>query len=180
MRRRLFGPARKTAILPLEIKRAHQLLTAGDFLAAAQAFEDLARRAEEIGGPRAPIFLLQAGKARIFGGNLNAGMQHLKRGLTLLAERGQWMRMYHAGRRSVDELQQRGLTREAGEIESFLRSNLPALADLPTQRVEESAMLRLPTHCPACGGPLRPNEVEWLSPESAECPYCASPVQAQV
>lgn len=178
MRRRGFGFLRQPAILPLEIKRAHQLLEAGNYAEAALAFESLAQRATENGGPRAPLFLLQAGKARIGGGRVNAGLQHIKQALSLLAERGQFDKMYHAGRRAVDELQQRGLTREVKEIENFLHSNLPALANLPTQRVDETA-LNLPSHCPACGAPLRPNELEWLSPNSVECPFCASPVKSQ-
>jgi len=178
MRRRGFGFGRKAAIFPWEIKLAHQQLSAGDYAGAALAFESLARHAEEIGGPRAPLFLLQAGKAQIASGNIGAGMQHLRRGLTMLTERHQFTQLYHAERRAVDELQQRGLTNEANELETFLQGSLPAMADLPTQHITTTRPI-LPTHCPACGGPLRPNEIEWFSPNSAECPFCASPVQAK-
>lgn len=34
----------------------------------------------------------------------------------------------------------------------------------------------LPDLCPACGGPLKGKEiiVEWLSPNTAKCPHCAT------
>jgi hypothetical protein len=30
----------------------------------------------------------------------------------------------------------------------------------------------LPPSCPACGSPVRPNEVKWLDGNVAECSYC--------
>jgi hypothetical protein len=39
--------------------------------------------------------------------------------------------------------------------------------------------MRLPPSCPGCGAPIRPNEVAWVGPESAECPYCGAVVSAE-
>lgn len=32
----------------------------------------------------------------------------------------------------------------------------------------------LPGRCPSCGAPLKPDQVNWLGPQSAECPYCGT------
>ncbi|HEX9117672.1 MAG TPA: hypothetical protein VGA61_16500, partial [Anaerolineae bacterium] len=37
----------------------------------------------------------------------------------------------------------------------------------------------LPTHCPGCGAPLRPDEVDWLDEMTATCEYCGSPVHGE-
>jgi hypothetical protein len=37
----------------------------------------------------------------------------------------------------------------------------------------------LPTQCPGCGAPVRPDEVDWLDDVTAECEYCGSPVRVE-
>jgi hypothetical protein len=32
----------------------------------------------------------------------------------------------------------------------------------------------LPASCTRCGGPIRETEVKWISPRSAECPFCGT------
>jgi uncharacterized Zn-finger protein len=81
--------------------------------------------------------------------------------------------------RSVAELNARGLTNEAKQIEDFLKKTLPA-GFVPAARTEaEKPRPVLPTACPGCGGPLRSDEVEWADEVTAECPYCGSAVRAQ-
>jgi len=36
----------------------------------------------------------------------------------------------------------------------------------------------LPGKCPSCGAPIKPDEVNWVGRNSAECPYCGSVVTA--
>ncbi len=36
----------------------------------------------------------------------------------------------------------------------------------------------LPAKCPSCGGPIRPDEVNWIDAYSAECAYCGGIVKA--
>ncbi|MCB0118389.1 MAG: hypothetical protein KDD72_05130 [Anaerolineales bacterium] len=37
----------------------------------------------------------------------------------------------------------------------------------------------LPATCPNCGGPVRPNDVQWTGPNSAACSYCGSNLTAK-
>ena len=40
-------------------------------------------------------------------------------------------------------------------------------------------MVRIPTECPKCGGPLSPEEIDWVGPLEAKCNYCGSTVRAK-
>jgi hypothetical protein len=104
------------------------------------------------------------------------GVAHLRRGLTLFASQGRFERMQAFGQRAVEELSARGLTAEATEIANVLQANLPQRGIAAGGPAKKPV---LPTHCPGCGAPLRPDEVEWLDEATAECAFCGSPVRAE-
>ena len=164
---------------PRELILANQMMESGDFAGAAAQFERMAQGAEVGGGGRPlPHFYLQAGRARLLAGHNKAGLAHLKRGLSLFVERGEWIHLHRAGDRIVVELRERGLSGEAQQISEFLKASLPSSFSAP----QLDAPVRkpvLPTHCPACGGGIRPDEVDWLDEITAECAYCGSPVREE-
>jgi hypothetical protein len=174
MRRMFRSQIRKTLAqdVPPVLQEANFAFDKGEYGRAGELFERLAETAAARGGPRAPLFYLQAGRARILAGQTSLGMPSLKRGLELLAQRGQFPRLQQAGKRVIAELNERGLKNEAAEIETWLKTVSPST---PTY---ETSLKRpvLPTHCPACGAAMRPDEVEWLDEVTAECAYCGSPV----
>ena len=171
--RRAFGGE-----VPPALRRANQLMAAGQYAAAAEIFEQFARGAVQRNGPRAPFFLLQAGQARLQANQVPAAMAHFQEGLSMIAGRGHMQRLSRAGQRLAAELKERGLTAEAGQIEAYLKSALPAgfVAEAPAGAPKTRL---LPTTCPGCGGPLRSDEVEWADEATAECPYCGSAVRAE-
>lgn len=148
----------------------------GEYGHAAELFENLARMADARGGARAPILHLQAGRSRIFAGQTKLGIPSMQRGLELLAQRGQLHRLHQAGARLIAELNSRGLTNEAAEMESFLKKLAPSM---PVMELTSAKKPVLPTHCPACGAAVRPDEVEWLDDATAECAYCGSPLREE-
>ncbi|GAB4503423.1 MAG: hypothetical protein Fur0043_04150 [Anaerolineales bacterium] len=162
--------------VPLLLQHANQLMAGGQYAQAAQAFESLAEAAQARGGPRAPLFFLQAGRARFLEGKREAGLAHVRRGLSLLAERADWRRLHHAGERVLAEMHERGLDMEAAEIEAWLKATLPA-GQAVFEKSRTTQKPQLPTHCPSCGAALRLDEVEWLDEVTAECAYCGSPVR---
>ncbi len=97
-------------------------MSTGNYPAAAQAFEELARGAVLRNGPRAPMLLLQAGRMRILAGQVPAGMAHLQQGLALLAARSQWNQLQNAGSRVMEELKEHGLADQAGQIEQIIKN----------------------------------------------------------
>ena len=176
MRRLFRRHIRKTLAqnVPPVLQEANFVFDKGEYGRAGELFERIAEKASARGGPRAPIFYLQAGRARILAGQTSLGMPSLRRGLELLGQRGQFARLQQAGERVITELNERGLQKEASEIEAWLKTALPSTPsmDEPRQRPV------LPTHCPACGAGVRPDEVEWLDDVTAECAYCGSPIRA--
>ena len=161
--------------VPPMLQRANLMLAAGDYANAAAAYKELAQGAEERFPQRAPILFMEAGRAYILCGQTKTGVAQLRRGLTILASQGRIARMQAFGQRAVDELKARNLNVEAEEIAGILLENLPK--DIPNEGPVIIKRPILPTHCPACGAAVRPNEVEWLDEVTAECDYCGSPVR---
>ena len=145
----------------------------GEYGRAGELFEKLAETAFARGGPRAPLFYLKAGQARILAGQTALGMPSVRRGLELLAEGEQFQRLQNAGKRVIAELNERGLGNEASEIETLLRTQRPS--ETPSDRPEPRPPL--PTHCSSCGAAVLPDEVECLDESTAECAYCGSPIR---
>lgn len=160
------------------LNRANELMAAGNYPAAAEAYEQLARGAQTRGLPRDAQLFLQAGRCRILAGQVPAGMADLKQGLALLAQRGRWQHFHNAGQQAIVDLNQRGLAAEAAEIEALLRALLPASFAAGSAAGPAPKRL-LPTTCPSCGGPLRSDDVEWLDEATAECPFCGGAVRAE-
>jgi hypothetical protein len=163
--------------IPPMLQRAHGLMASGDYPAAAEAFEQLARAGEARQHPKTAQMYLQAGRARILAGQKEAGFAHLKRGLGLMA--GHPVQLFRAGNRVVNELNERGMTAEAQEIAGWLKTSLPAGSATMGAAPALAKKPILPTHCPGCGGPVRADEVDWLDDVTAECNWCGSPVRAE-
>ena len=178
MRRRFRREIRKTlaAHVPPVLQEAHYAFDKGEYGRAAELFEQLAQTADARGGPRAPIFHLKAGRARILGGQTILGMPSLKRGLELLFQYKQFPQLQKAGLRVIAELTEQGLKHESAEIEMWLKSILLLEPGFETDAASEKRP-SLPTRCPSCGAGLRSDEVEWIDSVTAECAYCGSPVR---
>ena|SRR5688572_20213988 len=175
MRRTFRRHIRKTLAqdVPPILQEANFAFDKGEYGRAGELFEKMADTVAARNGPRAPIFFLKAGHARMLAGQTSLGIPSLKRGLELLSERGQVERFQNAGRRVISELIERGLTREATEIEAWLNAALSYSdsSETPPKRPV------LPTRCPSCGAGLRSDEVEWLDEGTAECAYCGSSIR---
>ena len=161
---------------PLLIK-SNQLLASGHYLEAAEGFEDLADAAMARGGRRAPQLYLQAGRARLLAGQGAAAMPLLDRGLRLFAAGGAMLRLERAGRRIVGELKATGMDQEAETIKAMLAEFGAQTAERLKEDAAAPSRPSLPTHCPSCGAPVHPAEVEWLSDDTAECEYCSAPIR---
>jgi hypothetical protein len=180
MRRLFRRHIRKTLSenIPPVLQEANFVFSKGEYGRAAELFERIAQTADARGGPRAPLFHLQAGRARILAGQISLGMPSLQRGLELLAGHSRFPRLHKVGRRVVAELSECGLENEAAEIETWLNSVLPSLSSLDSPELP-SKRPPLPSHCPSCGAAVRPDEVEWLDDVTAACAYCGSPLREE-
>jgi len=176
---RPLGRIRHGRRAPQELILANQMLESGNYQGAAEQFETIARLAEARSEPHAPQFYLQIGNAHILAGDNETGLNHLKHGLSLLASQRAWRRFQNAGTRIVNELNQRGLSAEANQVAEYLKANLPGSFSTNNGASPVKKKPVLPTHCPSCGGTLRPDEIDWLDEITAKCAYCGSPVRAE-
>lgn len=164
--------------VPPMLRRAHELMTAGNYTAAAEAFETLARAGEARSHPKTGQMYLQAGRARVLAGQAAAGFAHLKRGLELMADRP--MQMQRAGERVAAELDERGMSAEAQEIRQWLASRSPVQSGATRGgAVASTKRPLLPTKCPECGGAVRADEADWIDDVTVECDYCGSAIRAE-
>jgi len=178
MRRLFRRQIRKTLAqeVPPILQEANFAFDKGQYGRAGELFEKIAETAAARGGPRAPLFYLQAGRARVFAGQTGLGMPSLKRGLELLSQQRRSLRLRRVTRHLVSELRDRGLENEAAEIETWGLSSEAAESETELQETQVKRPL-LPTHCPSCGAAVRPDEIEWLDEVTAECAYCGSPIR---
>jgi hypothetical protein len=179
MRRIFRRHIRKTLAqeVPPILQEANFAFDKGEYGRAGELFEKIAETAAARGGPRAPLFYLQAGRARALAGQIALAMPSLKRAFELFAQRGAWKRFQQAGQRAVTELMEHGFTAESQELQAFLNRHSPREIPLTPSPVRPIKKPTLPTHCPSCGAAVRPDEVEWLDEVTAECAYCGSPIR---
>ncbi len=174
-RRRLLHRRKPVSKVPPALRRANELMEAGNYVESALAFEKIASIAEARGGARAHIFHLRAGRAFVLAEDVEKGILHIKRGLTMIAAKRQWEPLNRFGKRAVDELNELGLNKEAQEIADLLKKRLPERVDM----LREKSRPSLPIKCPSCGAPIRSDEVEWIDEKSAECVFCGNPVRGE-
>ncbi len=178
MRRMFRRHIRKTLSqnVPPVLQEANFAFNKGEYGRAGELFENIAKTTDARGGRRAPIFHLQAGRARVLAGQVKLGMPSLKRGLELIAQRGEVHKLHRTATRLISDLQSRGLTNEAAEIVVLLDELLRVMPAMEAKTFVSKSP-SLPTYCPSCGAGLRPDEVEWLDEVTAQCAYCGSPIR---
>ncbi|MBE0697724.1 MAG: hypothetical protein IH586_12455 [Anaerolineaceae bacterium] len=149
----------------------------GDYVSAADLFENVAERAKMTHPRQISRLLIEAGRARIFGGQVDAGMRLLTRGLQVLAGQERWADLHRMGTLVVDGLRQRDFTEQADEIQDWFNRTLgQQAASRPKENVQRAP---LPPKCPYCIGHLDPREIEWVSEDTVECAFCGSLVRGR-
>ena len=167
--------------------RVNHLFNQGKFSEAAPIFDRLAEGAAERGMlNRAGDLYLQSARCYLETGNAALAVERGKQALRLFGRAGLVGKIERLMPRMVEALQEKGYEAEAEalrqEVEARLAEIPPGRRPPPGVRpagwppfVEPPAARRqLPAKCSACGGPVKPDDVTWLDPQTAECPYCGS------
>ncbi len=181
-RRRLLRPiriARQVRMLRQanpKLVEANNLFQIGRYRESAILFEEIGNNLHLRGGVNAPHLFIMAGRARILDSTVEKGMEDLRKGLKLLAESQRKHAMQQVGIHLLGFLQSHGLSKQAEEIESWLKGNITG--DLETSKGEKSRS-KLPAVCPTCGGPVHPSEITWENEEYPMCNYCGSLIESE-
>ncbi|MFQ5616951.1 MAG: hypothetical protein ACE5GO_10910 [Anaerolineales bacterium] len=183
--RRPFGPRPGAAPRPRQVgprarkqlQQAHHLMETGRYPEAAAAFWRLAEAARDRGMlVRAGDLALQAARAHLDADDPDAALLRGRQGLNMLVRGGQPGRAMRLVPRMIQALRERDYQAQADALQAEADQRLAGIS--PRQAPPHARRGELPTHCATCGGPLRPDEVDWLDASTAECPYCGSPVKA--
>ncbi len=170
---------------PRPILKARQLLHEGRFAEAAAAFDRLARGAEERGMvARAGQLNLEAARCYLRLDDLDSAYERARKGLRLFGEAGRPGRVRELVPRILHALQEKGRHKEAEELKKELEALIgppsPGLRRRPMPvPASEPIIVReeLPEKCPHCSAPLKEEEVDWVGPHTAECPFCGGAVK---
>lgn len=158
------------------LARAKRLFRQGRFDQAAEIFDQLAHGAE-INGllDRAGDLHLQAARCYLKLEDIDAADERATKAIRLFLRAGRPGKVRRLLPKVMAALERKGRRAEAEE----LRREVEALiAPLPGGLVPGHMPGELPAKCSSCGAPVKPNEVNWLDPRSAECPYCGSVIKA--
>jgi hypothetical protein len=153
------------------LRRAHNMVAAGEFGEGAAELEAIAQQAAAKGIPMAALLMVEAGLAWIQGGEVSRGVALAERGLAWVSEGEAGTRLAMLRDRVGDTLRKAGYSAEA---EAILKSFEVAEATPQQPAVRKD----LPGECPQCGGIVRTDEVEWIDDSSAVCDYCGSILKA--
>jgi len=168
------------------LARAGRLFDQGKFAEAAAIFERLAEGAAQRGMlNRAGDLYLQSARCHLEMGNAAPAVERGKRALQLFGRAGLIGKIERLMPRMVAALRERGYEAEAEalrqEVEAHLAEAPPGRRPPPGAHpagrpsfARPMGRRELPARCSACGAPVKPDDVTWLDPQTAECPYCGS------
>jgi DNA-directed RNA polymerase subunit RPC12/RpoP len=117
------------------------------------------------------LLYLQAGRARVLGNEVEAGLEELGRGFNMLAADGDQARLQAVAGRILAELGRLGHPELVGELSR--RFGLPQ-DSASRSTISGGKENPLPAKCEHCGANLHPDEVEELKDGSVVCAYCGS------
>lgn len=173
--RRRRPPGRRPAKALQMLRRANRLMDTEQYAQAYPLLKRLADGAAQRDMPvRAANLYLRAARARLEMGSAPHALELAQRAIALLSQTPRIERIRYLLSLLIDELEQRGHHEQA----LALRAEMTALTG-PQKNRQEPHRAPLPRKCPACGGPVRADQVDWIDAQSAECPYCGSTIQAQ-
>ena len=171
---------------PQMLARANRLFGRGKFAEAAPIFDRLADGAAQRGMlNRAGDLYLQSARCHLEMGKATLAVERGKHALRLFGRAGLFGKIERLMPRMVEALRDKGYQAEAEALRQEVEARL---AEVPPERrappgarpaawpftARPMARRELPARCAACGAPVKPDDVTWLDPQTAECPYCGS------
>lgn len=181
-RRRFMPPAPPGGRLhvPPAVAEAERAMRAGRFSEAAGQFDQLACGAQEwaMTGAAAEMYL-RAARCYVELDDLEQADDRAERAIDLFIEARRPARVRQVLPRALAALERRGRHEDAERLRQRVEEAFGGQGLVPARGMAHGAA-RLPAKCSNCGGPLKPDEVAWAGPATAECPYCGGMVKADV
>lgn len=128
---------------------------------------------------RAAHLHLQAARCYFQVRDSASGLSQARAGLQAFINAGLLEQASTAYARLLAGLRTNDLTAEVETLQKEFGAQLGEAVTESQAQAEAQPRGQLPAKCPACNGPVRSDEVDWIDEQSAECPYCGSTLQAQ-
>lgn len=182
--RRPFGPFRpgpRGAMRHPRLARAERLLAAGNFAEAAEIFDKLSDEAEERGmlDPAGDL-AMRAARCYLHLDDLDKADERAERAIRLFIKARRPRKVRRLLPKVLQALEQHGRQADADALRQEVEEAFQGLmARQPPGPIAAHMAARLPARCPNCGAPIKPKEVSWIGPGTAECPYCGSTIKPE-
>ncbi len=187
MRRRFPGRPRRRPIrglsrrrpVPPKLREANQLYQDGDYEGAAGLYAEMAQRAEMNGLSQAANLYLRAGIANLKLAELSQTEKLLEKAFASCIVHKRWPQLQRIMNVSAAELDAASQTELKNKLFARIKNQMPGsqqdtVAVHPAVEEAKHDAVALPAHCPNCGGPVNPKEVEWFDAANPICAFCGS------
>ena len=178
MRRPIRGLSARRPVPP-KLREANRLYEATEYEKAAELYSEMAQRAEQNGLPQTANLYLRAGISCLKNMDVGQAVKLLKLSFQYCVDHKRWPQLQRVMKVASAELDAAGQQTLKDDLFSWLKTQLSAAHHGFPNSPEEaddskSRAVQLPVHCPNCGGPVQPLEVEWYDSENPICAFCGS------
>jgi hypothetical protein len=111
--------------------------------------------------------------------NIDWADERAERAIHLFIEARRPARVRQILPRVLAGLERHGRSDDAERLRQEVEQAFKELVPPPERMARMVRRGTLPAKCTNCGGPIKPNEVAWAGPDTAECPYCGGMVKAE-
>jgi hypothetical protein len=170
--------ARRLARRHPEINQALQMLESGQPAQAAEVFSRIAQELEASHQPRRAANLhAQAAYAFIDAKDVASAQAQSITALGLFLEHHMLIRARQFYNNIRRNFQSQGMAEAAEALQEAYTPQIESLPEQPNTPSKPS-LGRLPVACTQCGGPIRPNEADWIDGQTIQCVYCGALIRA--
>ncbi len=167
------------------LARAEDLMRAGRYRDALPIYQRLGQEAEQRGLAEAAANLfLQASRCLAELDRAEEASDEALHAIDLLAQAGRPGRIRAVTDRTAQTLESKGHSDLAARMRQEAEKRLAGMPEAPTgpRRPMRAAAIaaRLPDKCPACGAPVIPTDLTWVSPGVGQCTYCGGIIKPQL
>jgi hypothetical protein len=170
--------ARRLARRHPEINQALQLLSEGRSDQAAEIFSRIAQELEASNQPRRAANLhAQAALAFADAKDAASAQSQSRAAMKLFLGHHMHLRAEQFYGNITHKLRSQGMAAAVEAMESEFGSGF-GTAPEPQFTPPKPPVGRLPVTCTQCGGPIRPDEADWLDEHTIQCVYCGALIQS--
>jgi hypothetical protein len=160
------------------IDHALQLLQKGQSGEAAKEFSQIAQELEASNHPRRAANLhAQAAHAFIDAKEAASAQAQSSAALRLFLDHHMRLRAGQFYANITRKLRSQGMAAVAETLQNEFGSGIGSIPEPQTTPPKPPAG-HLPVACTQCGGPIRPDEADWIDDHTIQCLYCGALIQA--